>query len=181
MPINMTSARKLCTKAELELVQATAPAALKRLDAAGRKLHAARARKLLTKWRSLLRKQQRTSAAGKNTLAKIKLFEEVVKRFDAKPTPKVKVSSVADIRSGLPKGVKRPKAAKPARKSAAKGSPKVSSSESSKVQPSQREKGDDNPAHYNKIVGVQRPLSHVAARNRRSQARRDAKHFRSQG
>jgi hypothetical protein len=95
MAISRSSAERLCTGSELELVKASAPSHAKQLSPARLQQKIERARKLRDKYRSLAR-QQRGEARGKrnarstrpargneNTQRKAQLFDETLERFQA--------------------------------------------------------------------------------------------------
>lgn len=94
MPISRTSAQRLCTKPEFELVDASFPARVKELTPGRLRQKVARARKLRDKYRDLS-KRQRLEARGKrapqrsrpaqgheNTDRKAELFQETLERFE---------------------------------------------------------------------------------------------------
>jgi hypothetical protein len=93
MAISRATAERLCTRPELELVEASYPASLKQLTPARLRQKAARARKLRDKYRDLSRRQ-RLESRGKasprrsrparghdGTDRKADLFAEVLDRF----------------------------------------------------------------------------------------------------
>jgi hypothetical protein len=95
MAISRSSAARLCTKPELELVDASAPARLRELTPGRLRQKVERARRLRDKYRDLA-KRQRLEARGKrdaqrsrpargneNTTRKAELFQEVLDRFEA--------------------------------------------------------------------------------------------------
>jgi hypothetical protein len=95
MAISLSSARRLCTAPELELVESSRASHLKQLTPARIRQKITRARRLRDKYRDLA-KRQRLEARGKsaprrsrpaqgqeNTQRKAQLFQEVLERFEA--------------------------------------------------------------------------------------------------
>jgi hypothetical protein len=182
MAINLKSASKLCTASELQLVEATRRGKLEELTPAGLRQKISRTRKLLSKWRDAAKRQGRKARGrGKggislpsrgtdNTERKISLFNEVLERFETRlakleAAAKPKVSSVADKRSGRPKGVRR-KVAK-----SAKGASKVKKSTPAKRADKAAAAKDARIA----TAGTKRVMGHLSSRNKRSQGSRDAR------
>lgn len=191
MAISLKTASKLCTTAELALVEATRRGKLEELKPAQLKQKIARTRKMLSKWRDAEKKQGRSArgrgkarkappaSGNENTSRKRALFEEVLRRFETRlsklgAASKTKISSVADKRSGRPKGVRRksPKAAKA----------KASAGKASKAKPAKRA-GKKAAGKLARLAdaGTQRTLGHLSSRNKRSQGKRDARTARGRG
>jgi hypothetical protein len=129
MAISRSSAERLCTGPELELVEASYPANAKQLSPARLQQKIQRARRLRDKYRDLA-KQQRGEARGKrqarstrpasgneNTVRKAQLFTEVLERLQ-----RVRPASSAAVKAGPEKaGAKKTGAKKTgARKTGAK-------------------------------------------------------------
>jgi hypothetical protein len=94
MAISRSSAARLCTAQELELVEASHPSTAKHLSPARLRQKVSRSRKLRDKYRDLS-KRQRLEARGKrdprsarpargheNTDRKVRLFQETLERFE---------------------------------------------------------------------------------------------------
>ncbi|CAN5837523.1 hypothetical protein BH23GEM9_BH23GEM9_03080 [soil metagenome] len=96
MTISRTTAARLCTAAELELVEASYPANLKLITPGRLRQKASRARKLRDKYRDLSKRQRletrgksaprrsRPAAGHANTDRKAELFGEVLDRLEAR-------------------------------------------------------------------------------------------------
>lgn len=195
MPINWKSARRICTRQELALVEASRRGTLEKLQPAQLRQKINSARRLVAKWRDAQKNQGR-KARGRGTARQVKparnaenttrkraLFNEVLRRFEdrlrkleyAKKPTKRKLSSVADKRSGVPKGVRR-KTPKPTR-----GKP----NEDSMVSSSQPGKRSGRATAGKKArfasAGTQRTQGHLSSRTKRSQGKRDARTARGRG
>jgi hypothetical protein len=93
--ISRATASRLCTRPELDLVEASYPANAKLLSPARLRQKVGRARKLRDKYRDLARRQRsesrgksaprrsRPAAGHENTNRKAQLFTEVLERFEA--------------------------------------------------------------------------------------------------
>jgi hypothetical protein len=93
--ISRATASRLCTRPELDLVEASYPANAKLLSPARLRQKVGRARKLRDKYRDLARRQRsesrgksaprrsRPAAGHENTTRKAQLFTEVLDRFEA--------------------------------------------------------------------------------------------------
>jgi hypothetical protein len=94
MTLSRSSAARLCTAQELELVEASHPSRAKQLSPARLRQKVSRSRKLRDKYRDLA-KRQRLEARGKrdprsarpargheNTDRKVRLFQETIERFE---------------------------------------------------------------------------------------------------
>jgi hypothetical protein len=96
MAINMNAARKLCTKAELELVQESAPTKIGELSERELRTRVRRARTLRDKYQTLASRQRRIargkqekrganpSTSNENTIRKQEIFDQVLTRFETK-------------------------------------------------------------------------------------------------
>jgi hypothetical protein len=92
MPVSRSEAREICTKPEMELVDASFPPAVNALSPARLRQKVTRARKLQDKFRDLAQKQNRASKgdtptgrgpkANARTELKSQLFEETRVRFE---------------------------------------------------------------------------------------------------
>jgi hypothetical protein len=217
MALTSTTARQLCTPAELKLFTESLTRNVKQLDVRGLKSRVNRARKLRDKYRQRADRQDR-EARGKqqprgkraaqssgHTRKKEQLFGEVMDRFsrqlarsEAQPakdaaarktTRKKKrteskppsatagrarkkvVTKVARAKRSKTSAAATPGATKKAsRKTAAPtGSPR------SNLPPSTKKARAAAEARRSARAGAKRIQTHVAARNRRQQARRDAR------
>jgi hypothetical protein len=92
MPVSRDQAREICTKPEMELVDASFPPAVNALSPARLRQKVSRARKLQDKFRDLAQKQNRASKgstptgrgpkANARTELKSRLFDETRARFE---------------------------------------------------------------------------------------------------
>lgn len=126
MAISTQKAKTLCTASEFQLVQASAPSALKGRTPAQIKSKLDRARKLRNKFRDLAKKQAgeargkraptgRTAAKGNDrTVEKAELFQEVLDRLEQ--------ALAAASKTAKPGATKKKTAASSAKKAAAKKS-----------------------------------------------------------
>ena len=168
MNLDMRQAIQLCTQRELDLITASRAKNLGDLPAGTLRSHIARARGLRNKFRDLAARQarearekssprrKRPSTTNRRTVQKAKLFDEVLKRFEAA------AAEPATVRSARP--TSRSSAARlvEARETAPLGA-------KSRALDSTR-----NRAQMGRSQAI-RLHAHVGSRNRRSQARRDAR------
>ncbi|MBX3474082.1 MAG: hypothetical protein KF754_06830 [Planctomycetes bacterium] len=184
MPVSATTARKLCSADEFALYQKAGRGSLERLGATELKPLIARARKLRNKWRDELKRQVREAKGKKparatrpatdtrNTAVKADLFAETLARLEDRlaqlAKPKVVVNRGTSA-SGAPKWVRRGKV---------KGKHKEGNRKRNR--PLAADEPSPNPAARDKSAALQRAganrvLSHMASRNRRTQARKDGR------
>ncbi len=168
MPISLKQAKKVCSKSEYALVEASRAAALRKLSPTAVKRLATQARKTLAMWRGLALKQKRDTTAGQM----VTLFTDVVKRFATQKPSTPVVSSIADSHSGVPKGFRRRKSPTRQKKPAKQRGVRPPTAA---VVPAEEQL---NPFA---AVGLERVLGHVSSRNRRAQTKRDIKTLRGRG
>jgi hypothetical protein len=92
MPVSRSQAREICTKPEMELVEASFPPSVNALSPARLRQKVSRARRLQDKFRDLAQKQNRASKgdtptgrgprANARTERKARLFDETRARFE---------------------------------------------------------------------------------------------------
>ncbi|MBE7491156.1 MAG: hypothetical protein HS108_05290 [Planctomycetes bacterium] len=182
MPVTAATARKLCSADELALYNAAALGRLKRASIAELKPLVARARRLRDKWKDELARQRREAKGRKpargrnpaqstrNTELKAELFAQTLKRLQDRleqlARPKVEIHRGTRA-SGAPKWVRR---------GHVKGKGKQGNRKRNRpLAPDQHSPNPPAPDKSAKVAraGVKRTLAHMAARNRRTQARRD--------
>lgn len=197
MAISMQRAAKICTAAELNLVKASAPRAIRALTAKQVASKLERARRLRDKQRDLLQRQSLRSRArtgskhGKDlgpqnerTAQKQELFEEVLERFQSR----LQALEEADAPASPSKSKARGAAQRPAKRAAKKAAKRVkqagaraASKTRRKVSIGARGTSDGVQEPKTKRSGIppeakvleQKIHAHVSSRARRNQARRD--------
>jgi hypothetical protein len=172
MSLSLKHARELCTQAELALVQASRPTSLRSLTERALRLKVRRARGLRDKFRDLAvrqarkareeqrgtRRAARPARAPLRTKQKAALFEEVLRRFEARAS---ELASPSRPRAPRAPVSARPRGARTARDG-------------------RRRARSEDAAGARKAVKlrtshVPRRNAHASSRNRRGQARRDAR------
>lgn len=204
MPLTSTTARQLCTKAELALFTESLSRNVKSLDKKALRSQAARARELRNKYRQLANRQDR-EARGKEaarrrqpsqgsaaTRKKEQLFAEALARFDAqaakmraaekslakKPAKKKRSGTKTVSRTGT--GARKKAAVKKKTPSAEKagsgsGPKKVRARKQVSSSVVSRKPGSRSKKKTSIVTGGMRKQTHRAADNRRRQARRDTR------
>jgi hypothetical protein len=197
MNLDLRKAAQLCTERELALVKSASGGKLKALSAKRLELQISRARGLRDRFRDLAHRQKR-EAIGKvaprgmrpargnaRTVEKEELFREVLQRFEAraeklraseapvsrprKPTARRRRASGALAAATPPPGISRRPVAKATTKRSTEPSPNRSARrQSAAALPVRKEKQIERSQ-------APRVQAHVGSRNRRSQARRDAR------
>jgi len=136
MQINYATAKKLCTAAEMQLLERVKPVALATLPAARAKVLLGNARRHADKWRQQAIKQgQSTDGSAARSRAKQELFEEAVARLNArieklgKPAPAAKTAAktvTVSKKTARKRAVPKPRSKKQARKKATPTPGKIS-------------------------------------------------------
>lgn len=192
MPLLDGKSAALLTKSEAALVRETAPAKLRALTPARLRTKVARVRKLRDKYESLARRQkgeakgtvaprgQRRSEGNANTTKKAEIFAAALARVDGE---------IARRDAAEKKAAAKAKAKAKASGKKAKAKTKVAPGTKAKTTAKAKATGKKPPAFAatNEAAlpkrarmqkaksGLQRSGGHMAARDRRNQARRDAR------
>ncbi len=174
--MDFSRARDLCTERELVLVAASRATEMERLTRARLQANVVRSRKLRDKFRDLARRQRRESlgkaaprrarpASGNaRTLEKAALFDEVLKRFQSRlaELDREDATTVVLVRKRVPAGKRR----------TSRGSASAARARRRSVEASLQ--GAGKQAKLSRSHAP-RAKAHARARNRRNQARRDAR------
>jgi hypothetical protein len=181
--LDLKKAHELCTAQELELVVNSRTSEIRTLTPDRLKTKVGRARNLRDKFRDLARQQVRESRGkvaprGKRpargnarTVEKAELFDDVLKRFEARAA---ELQQEERRKEEAARALEKKQAAKRASK------PKRGPVRRARAPGGARKKGIERARAKQKQVKLQRsPVprakAHVKSRNRRNQARRDAR------
>jgi hypothetical protein len=178
MTISLNNARRLCTKPEFELVEASKIVNMKQLTPARLQQKVGRARRLRDKYRDLA-KRQRLEARGKqaprksrpsqgheNTERKAQLFQEVLERFETG----LARAAAGGAKAGVAKaGVAKAGVAGAAAEKAAPSKAGAAAMKGARQRPAKRGPQDAKQKAQGTVA-----RAHTQAANRRSQRKRDS-------
>ncbi|MBX3198383.1 MAG: hypothetical protein KF894_09655 [Labilithrix sp.] len=194
MPLLDGKSAALLTKTEAALIRETAPAKLRALSPARLRTKVARARKLRDKYASLARRQkgeakgtvaprgQRRAEGSANTTKKAEIFTAALARVEGELARRDEAAKKAAAKAAKAAAKKKTKAApkKKAKAAAKKGAKTAAKKKTTGKKPPAFAAANEAALPKRALLqkaksGLQRSGGHMAGRNRRNQARRDAR------